>query len=132
MHCGDTLLIPAPGSGLTPHLWIIVTEPTPDTHLCVIVNVTTLRNSQDQTVTLNASDHPFIRHPSVVRYSDARFADVRRLRADLAARTALPPTRFPIFAANSGKHDAPSRSVTRLAGVVGPTELESVTSTVSR
>lgn len=88
MHCGDTVLIPAPGSDLTPHLWIIVTEPVQDTHLCVIVNVTTLRNSQDRTVTLSVGDHPFIRHQSSVRYSDGRFADVRRLRADLAAGTA--------------------------------------------
>jgi hypothetical protein len=90
MHCGDTVLIPAPGAGITPHLWIVVTEPTHDTHVCVIVNLTTLRNSQDQTVALNRGDHPFIVHPSAVRYSDAQFADARRLRADVAAGTAVP------------------------------------------
>src|SRR5438477_4382379 len=52
MRCGDTLLIPARGSGVTSHLWIIVTEPAPDTHKCVIVSVTTLRQNKDQTVTL--------------------------------------------------------------------------------
>src|SRR5713226_4097921 len=88
MRCGDTLLIPAPGSTVTPHLWIVVTEPTPDTHLCVIVNITTLRRGADQTVTLRPGDHPFIRHPSVVRYSDAQIVDDRRLGADVASGAA--------------------------------------------
>ncbi|MGA2740145.1 MAG: hypothetical protein ABSG65_22225 [Bryobacteraceae bacterium] len=88
MHSGDTVLIPAPGTGIVPHLWIVVTEPAHDTHICVIVNITTLRNSQDQTVALNAGDHPFINHPSSVRYSDAQLADEQRLLADIAAGTA--------------------------------------------
>ena len=48
MRCGDTLLIPAPGSGITPHLWIVLTEPDDD-HYCIIVNLTTLRNNQVKT-----------------------------------------------------------------------------------
>jgi hypothetical protein len=90
MHCGDTVLIPAPGGSVTPHLWIVVTEPTKESDVCVIVNLTTLRNSQDQTVALNRGDHPFINRPTSVRYSDAQFADVRRLRADIEAGTAVP------------------------------------------
>src|SRR6516162_296895 len=89
MHCGDTVLIPAPGSSVTPHLWIVVTEPALETHVCVIVNLTTLRNSQGRTVTLGKDDHPFINHQSCVRYSDARFADMRRLRADVAGGTVV-------------------------------------------
>ena len=58
MDCGDSLLIPAPGFGNT-HLWVIVTQPDP---LCIIVSLTTLRFSRDQTVVLNAGDHPFIKH----------------------------------------------------------------------
>jgi len=85
MNCGDTVLIPAPGSGPISHLWIIVTQPCPITHLCVLVNITTLRNAQDQTVTLGPTDHPFVRHQSAIRYSDAQFADVRTLRHDLAS-----------------------------------------------
>jgi hypothetical protein len=85
MNCGDTLLIPAPGSGPISHLWIIVTKPCPTTHRCVLANITTLRNAQDQTVTLGPADHPFIRHQSAIRYSDAQIADVRTLRHDLAA-----------------------------------------------
>ena len=90
MRCGDTLLIPAPapGSTITPHLWIIVTEPDHD-HRCVIVNLTTLRGAQDQTVTLAPGDHPFINRATSVRYSDARFADVQKLRMDIASGLAV-------------------------------------------
>ena len=88
MRCGDTLLIPAPGSSVTPHLWIVVTEPD-DNHSCVIVNLTTLRNSQDQTVSLLPGEHPFVQHPTAVRYSDALIVDVRKLRADLTCGRAL-------------------------------------------
>src|ERR1017187_7893408 len=59
MDCGDTFLMPAPGGVATPHLWIVVTQPDPQTHLCAIVSVTTLRNSKDQTVILRLGDHPF-------------------------------------------------------------------------
>jgi hypothetical protein len=44
----------------------------------------------DQTVTLGVGDHPFIRHPSAVRFSDAQFADALRLLAEVAARNAEP------------------------------------------
>ena len=90
MNCGDTLLIPAPGSGQVSHLWIIATRPCPTTHRCVIVNITTLRNDQDQTVTLVRGDHPFVNHQSTIRYSDAQIADVRSLRRDLAAGVLVP------------------------------------------
>jgi hypothetical protein len=88
MHCGDTLLIPAPGSDVKPHLWIVVTEPNAETHLCIIVSVTTLRNNKDQTVTVRVGDHPFLRHDSVIFYADAQIVDSRQLRADLIARVA--------------------------------------------
>ena len=92
MRSGDTLLIPAPGAGGTPHLWIIATEPDDD-HLCIIVNFTTLRNSQDQTVSIMPSEHPFVTRPTSIRYSDARIADVRKLRADASTGLALPRER---------------------------------------
>src|ERR1017187_207397 len=88
MRCGDTLLIPAPGTGVIPHLWIIITEPASDTHRCVMVSVTTLRHNKDQTMTLGVGDHPFVRHPSIVFYADAQIVDVRQLRVDVIARVA--------------------------------------------
>ena len=89
MECGDTFLMPAPGGPVTPHLWIVVTQPDPQTHLCAVVSVTTLRNSKDQTIILRPGDHPFIRHDSTVFYGDAMIVDARRLEAKIAAGLAL-------------------------------------------
>lgn len=89
MECGDTFLMPAPGGIATPHLWIVVTVPEPETQLCAIVSVTTLRNSKDQTVLLRRGDHPFIRHDSTIFYGDAMIVDVRRLDAECAAGLAV-------------------------------------------
>jgi hypothetical protein len=89
MDCGDTFLMPAPGGAVTPHLWIVVTQPDPRTRLCALVSVTTLRNSKDQTVILRPGDHPFIRHDSTIFYGDAMIVDARRLEAEIAAGLAL-------------------------------------------
>ena len=89
MECGDTFLMPAPGGPVTPHLWIVVTRPDPQTHLCAIVSVTTLRNSKDQTVILRPDDHPFIRHDSTIFYGDAMIVDVHWLDVEIAAGLAL-------------------------------------------
>jgi hypothetical protein len=89
MDCGDTFLMPAPGGVATPHLWIVVTQPDPQTHLCAIVSVTTLRNSKDQTVILRPGDHPFVRHDSTVFYGDAMIVDALRLESEIAAGLAL-------------------------------------------
>lgn len=88
MRCGDTVLIPAPGGRTIPHLWIVLTEPDPATHQCVIVNVTTLRYAADQTVILQPGDHPFISHPSVISFADAMIVDVRRIEDGIRNRTA--------------------------------------------
>jgi hypothetical protein len=89
MDCGDTFLMPAPGGVATPHLWIVVTQPDPQTHLCAIVSVTTLRNSKDQTVILRPGDHPFIRRDSTIFYGDAMIVDALRLESETAAGLAL-------------------------------------------
>jgi hypothetical protein len=89
MDCGDTFLMPAPGGAAIPHLWIVVTQPDPQSHLCAIVSVTTLRNSKDQTVILRVGDHPFIRHDSTIFYGDAMLVDAQRLETEIAAGLAL-------------------------------------------
>jgi hypothetical protein len=82
MHCGDTFLIPAPGSGdETPHLWIVVTEPDP---LCVIVCLSTLRFNKDQTVLLRAGEHSFVRRDTAVLYMYAEIVDADHLRRQVA------------------------------------------------
>jgi len=57
--------------------------------MCVIVNLTTLRGSRDQTVVLQSSDHPFIRHQTIVLYSDARLINTESLEAEVRAGTAI-------------------------------------------
>ena len=96
MECGDTFLIPAPGGVAIPHLWIVVTKPAPDTNLCAIVSVTTLRNSKDQTVLLRPGDHPFIRHDSTIFYGDAMIVDALRLNTECAAGLAIAREKCPL------------------------------------
>lgn len=79
----------APSGTVTPHLWIVVTEPHPPSNLCGIVSVTTLRNSKDQTVILRVGDHPFIRHESTIFYGDAMIVDAERLENEIAAGLAV-------------------------------------------
>lgn len=82
--------MPAPGGTQTPHLWIIITDPNPESNLCAIVSVTTLRNGKDQTVILKVGDHPFIRHESTISYGDAMIVDAKRLENEIAAGLAIP------------------------------------------
>lgn len=81
--------MPAPGGIATPHLWVVITDPDPDSHLCGIVSVTTLRNNKDQTVILRVGDHPFIRHESTISYGDAMVVDARRIESEIAAGLAV-------------------------------------------
>ncbi|SRR6266481_4113596 len=75
LKCGDTFLAPITSSG-TEHLWIIITDPDADGK-AVGVNITTQRTYSETTVILNAGDHPFVAHPSVINYRDARIIDVK-------------------------------------------------------
>ena len=63
-----------------PHLWVILTEPSSDPQKTIIVSVTTKRSYSDTTVILGPGDHPFIRHQSVISYSDAKIAFVDKIQ----------------------------------------------------
>jgi hypothetical protein len=82
MQRGDTILLPV-GPQRWLHLWIVCTRPLPVTTEAVVVGVTTLRNDADQTVLLAKGDHPFIKHDSVVRYSDARIYRCSKILAQV-------------------------------------------------
>ena len=77
---GDTFMLPKPGQD-TEHLWVLITHPDPKTCEAVMVNVTTQRPHSDKTTVLKTGEHPFIKQPSVVFYSDARIVDTRLLDA---------------------------------------------------
>jgi hypothetical protein len=54
------------------HLWLVVAELFDSPTKIVIVNLTTKREGSDTTVILKLGDHPFVKHDTVVNYSDAR------------------------------------------------------------
>lgn len=84
---GIDFLIPANESGTTPHLWIILTDPNP---ACVLVSVSTLRYGKDQTVVLMPDDHPFVRHQSMIMYSDSMIVELSVLEAHVQTGIAVP------------------------------------------
>jgi hypothetical protein len=84
MRPGETVVMPVAGVPV-PHLWILITDPAPDTHLGVFVSVTSLRDGQDQTVVLRRGDHPYVAKDSVVYYGDARLLDTALIEKDLSA-----------------------------------------------
>ena len=89
MRSGDTFLM-RPWVGGKYHLWVVITEPDSESFECVIVSVTTLRGNCDQTLVLQPGDHPFIQHPSVVFFADARIVDSRLLDQAIARGECLP------------------------------------------
>ena len=66
MEAGDTFRYGQGG-----HLWVVVSEPATDPAHVVIVNMTTDRGI-DRSCILNAGDHPFVDHPTCMRYDMAR------------------------------------------------------------
>lgn len=68
---GETLYLPKNPTA-TPHLWIVVTPPIETPQQVVIVNITSIRDGSDLTVTFNKGDHSFIVKPSSVFFFDAR------------------------------------------------------------
>jgi hypothetical protein len=71
MKAGDSFIPAKPFD----HLWIILSDPTADPQQVVIVNCTTWPD-EEETCILRRGDHPFIKHKTAVRYSDARITTV--------------------------------------------------------
>ena len=94
LKAGDTVEMRL-GHPTIPHLWILVTDPHPESQKSVIVSVTTLRSHSDQTVILRKGDHPYILHDSVISYQDAQEFSVVKIQAKLiaAGRSAIPVPR---------------------------------------
>ena len=74
------------------HLWIVISNPSPDGQL-VIVSVTTKEPYKDSTCELHAGDHPKIKHDSLIDFKRARLLsldDFKRLAEKKALRIAAP------------------------------------------
>jgi hypothetical protein len=77
--CGDTyLLYDEDDYEGKPHLHIVITEPDDDGRV-VLVSVTTRRAKSDTMVCLDAGEHEFITHPSVVTYAYSKILTVAKL-----------------------------------------------------
>lgn len=64
---GQTYLFPL-SEHQTAHLWVIATDPNAD-GLMLVVSLTSLNGSKDQTVILHGGEHPFLKWPTCVAYS---------------------------------------------------------------
>ncbi|WP_415199523.1 hypothetical protein [Silvibacterium sp.] len=62
----------------TSHLWVITTNPNPDGYV-LVVSLTSLKGSKDQTVILNPADHPFIKWATCVAYAFSDLMTVEKL-----------------------------------------------------
>lgn len=65
------------------HLWVVLTSPQGATAKSVMVNLTSKSSHSDRTVVLHKGDHPFIEHPTVVNYGEARFVNVDEVKKQI-------------------------------------------------
>lgn len=84
LKAGQTILLPKPGHS-TPHLWVVLLAPDPVSNETVIVNLTSQKTHSDNTVVLNPGEHPFVQHPTVVFFADARIVDAKLVAAAMQA-----------------------------------------------
>jgi mRNA-degrading endonuclease toxin of MazEF toxin-antitoxin module len=84
VNCGDTFLTGDEDDDY--HLWIVITPPFEDE--VVTVSVTTRRKRSETLVVLQAGDHPFLRHESVIPYAFARVRNISDIAAAIANDTA--------------------------------------------
>lgn len=77
MKTGDTFVLRLPNK--IPHLWIIISDPTPRDEV-VIVNVTTSDLGSDRSCVITHGEHPFITHESVIAYYFAKLISVEKIK----------------------------------------------------
>ena len=70
---------------IDPHLWIIISDPEVDSENVLIVSVTTDRAGKDRACCLLPSDHPWIRHSSLIAFQHAKVTTLAKLFAAMDA-----------------------------------------------
>ncbi len=70
LRIGDTFLNQNPGS--PEHLWVVAAGPTTQGEF-VIFNLTSWREGCDESCVVQAGEHPFIAHKSVIAYARGQF-----------------------------------------------------------
>lgn len=92
MNAGETFLFPPESK----HLWMIISDPAQDTVNVLAVYFSTWESYKDQACIVQAGEHPFVTHKTIVAYEFARMesaATWEKLKADRLAipRQPLPP-----------------------------------------
>jgi len=74
------------------HLFIQVTEQLGENNEILIVNASTIHPNiyHDSTCVLNVGDHPFIIHPSYVRYDKSRIVPIEKIQNGIRTNTLIP------------------------------------------
>lgn len=72
---GDTFIAPTTSRAIE-HLWIVISTADQEGK-AVAVNVTTRHSLSETTVILENGDHPFVKHSSVINYTDAQLIDLK-------------------------------------------------------
>jgi hypothetical protein len=81
LDLGDTFLLPK-SSDDTEHLWVVLTKPD-SKGKAVCANITTAHAYSERTVVIQAGEHPFVKHESVVMFADARVLDLNAIQKAL-------------------------------------------------
>jgi len=86
MRAGDTFLMHLTDSGAGPyyHLFVVLTDPDPENGRVVAVMLMTATKNTDGTVILQIGDHPFIKHPTAVHFSTAKYYQAAKIEQAFA------------------------------------------------
>ncbi|MBX9792337.1 MAG: hypothetical protein K2Y37_25840 [Pirellulales bacterium] len=88
MQIGDAFLLE--DRDIDPHLWVVISHPQENAQAVVIVNLTSLGPTKDQSCVLNVGDHPWISHATCVHYADAKCVSEETID-QLVAKSLLQP-----------------------------------------
>jgi len=77
---GRAFLLSGPDFNPAPHLWFVLTDPTPPDHRVVAVTLVTSRPHTDKTVTPLPGDHPFVQHESDIDFAGAILVHLDRFQ----------------------------------------------------
>lgn len=80
--------MPGPGPDQS-HLWIVLTDPDPDSDKVVAVMVVSEKPHTDKTTSLNVGDHPFIERSSNIDYGTANHFPRSKLEGVISSKGKL-------------------------------------------
>jgi hypothetical protein len=90
VNAGDTFMF----EGKDDHLWMIISDPSIDSNNVVVICFITYKPYLDQSCIVEAGEHPFIKHRSLVDYHAGFLASITELQAcaELKQKQPISPT----------------------------------------